>query len=97
VIERRARTVPTDVVLGRFCVAAATAAVIDSIASGWLADAASDARSDERFQAARPTARARTIVTSRADPTQPREFMTALPLMSGDLEGALPSKTDTGT
>src|SRR6185295_10748997 len=76
VIEFSARTVPTDVVVGRYCRARATASVTDSMGSGWLAAAASAFRAEACFQATRLPAVRASVPNRTADPTQPRLFMT---------------------
>src|SRR5204862_2420248 len=75
VMELSARTVPTEVVVGRYCRARATARVTDSMGSGWLAAAASAFRAAACFQATRLPAVTRSVPSSTADPTQPRLFM----------------------
>src|SRR5438132_1383483 len=75
-IVLRAMTVPTDVVVGRYCRARATARLTDSTGSGWLAAAASALRAEACFQATRLLAVKTSVPNSNADPTQPRLFMT---------------------
>src|SRR5437660_63734 len=75
VMELSARMVPTEVVVGRYCRARATARVTDSMGSGWLAAAASAFRAAACFQATRLPAVTRSVPNSTADPTQPRLFM----------------------
>src|SRR5690348_5944478 len=72
VIDVRARIVPTDVVVGRYCRAFATAMVTDSMGSGCRAAAASAFRTEARFQATRPPAVTTSAKSRTADPVQPR-------------------------
>src|SRR6266540_2247841 len=94
VIELSARTVPTDVVVGRYCRARATARVTDSMGSGWLAAAASAFRAEACFQATRLPAVRASVPNSTADPTQPRLFMTKGLRIRSDLP--LPKKVKHG-
>src|SRR5439155_1620130 len=75
VIERRAMTVPIDVVGWRCSRAFATAAVTDSIGSGWFADAAPASCLDAYFHAARAPPVPTTVASSRTDPIRPRRLM----------------------
>jgi len=63
-----ALTSPIDIVVGQCSRALATAIVTDSIGSGWLAGAASAARIDAYFHAARPTPVATTDPSRSRDP-----------------------------
>src|SRR5690348_1354373 len=78
VIDVSARIVPTDVVVGRYCRAFATAMVTDSMGSGWLAAAASAFRTEARFQATRPPAVTASATSRTADPVQPRLLIRGL-------------------
>src|SRR5262245_36932186 len=91
VIDRSARTVPIEDVVRRYWRSVATAAVTDSIGSGWLAEATSACRRDARFEAARPAAIAPIVTNSRADPKKVRLFIS--PSSAGEVLPAV-ARTD---
>ena len=72
VIDRNARTVPMDVVVGRYSCGWAIAMVIASMGSGKLADAAIACCTERNFHAASAPPTSSTTRINAIDPIQPR-------------------------